>query len=241
MQVALTMVSRNVKTGPIPVSTTTAKSCPANCPLVNNGCYGAGGPVSIHWRKVTEEKAGTNWETVVNKIKHLPRGQLWRHNQVGDLPGLNNIVDKDKLFALVKANKGKQGFTYTHYPIKYNKRTIKTANRNGFIINLSGNNPSHADELFATGTGPVVSMISYSFQRHFNREGWTEILMNYRARIAKLATEAGNKLVVCPATYLDDVSCATCKLCANGKRKTIVAFLAHGVMKNKAEKIIQGN
>ena len=76
MQVALTMVSRNVKTGPIPVSTTTAKSCPANCPLVNNGCYGAGGPVAIHWRKVTEEKVGKRvtldsggWRTVTTKRK----------------------------------------------------------------------------------------------------------------------------------------------------------------------------
>ena len=34
---ALTMRSRNVKTGPIPVSTTTEATCPEACPLRRNG------------------------------------------------------------------------------------------------------------------------------------------------------------------------------------------------------------
>jgi hypothetical protein len=46
-------------------------------------------------------------------------------------------------------------------------------------------------------------------------------------------TPAGRKVVVCPATQRDDVSCATCALCAR-QRDVIVGFPAHGVAKKKA-------
>lgn len=50
--VQLTMKSSNVKTGPIPVSTTGAQSCPNACSLKGSGCYAEGGPLGMHWRKV---------------------------------------------------------------------------------------------------------------------------------------------------------------------------------------------
>ena len=53
INVHFSLKSNNSKTGPIPVSTMGRQSCPDACPLKRNGCYGDGGPLSWHWRKVT--------------------------------------------------------------------------------------------------------------------------------------------------------------------------------------------
>ena len=47
----LTPVSGNVKTGPIPVSTTTRESCSPICPFFSNGCYAESGPLRLPWTR----------------------------------------------------------------------------------------------------------------------------------------------------------------------------------------------
>jgi len=49
-------------------------------------------------------------------------------------------------------------------------------------------------------------------------------------------TPAGRKVVVCPATIRDDVSCASCQLCQR-QRDFIIGFPAHGTSKKKASAI----
>lgn len=223
MFVHLTPVSRNVKTGPIPVSTTSAESCPSACPFNNankGGCYAESGPLAIHWRNVTQGKAGDMYGAFLDKIARLPKGQLWRHNQAGDLIGQGDSLDIQALSLLVRANKGKRGFTYTHKPLttEAEKDAIKQANANGFTVNLSGNNPAHADALADMGIGPVVTVLSADATQN-------------------TTTPKGRKIVVCPATQRDDVSCATCKLCAVASRDVIVGFPAHGTSKRKASAI----
>lgn len=224
--VALTKVSNNVKTGPMPVSTTTFETCPNDCPLMNNGCYAGFGPLSIHWRKVTEGLRGVSWEAFCVLIDKLPKGILWRHNQAGDLPGNRISVDRDAMRKLIKANKGKRGFTYTHYNVinnKENQEIVRYANNNGFTVNLSANNLAHADLLVKVNCGPVVTLLSKEIEGK-----------------QKITTQDGNIVVVCPATYNDEVSCYSCGLCAHVKRKTIVGFPAHGNNKNKASTISKG-
>lgn len=218
----LTLKSRNEKTGPIPVSTTSADSCPSACPFNNanaGGCYANGGPLAIHWRKVTEKKAGESFARFLEKIRALPNGQLWRHNQAGDLQGKANSIDGKALAALVEANKGKRGFTYTHKPMtKRNAALVRAANESGFTINISANNMVHADKLAALDAGPVVTVLPVDAKEN-------------------TTTPNGRKIVVCPATQRDDISCATCKLCAIAKRDFIIGFPAHGAAKRKAESV----
>ena len=218
----LTLKSRNAKTGPIPVSTTGADSCPTSCPFNNaneGGCYANGGPLAMHWRKVSEQRAGESFALFLAKIRALRDGQLWRHNQAGDLQGRGDNIDGKALFDLVEANKGKRGFTYTHKPMTTrNAALIAHANANGFTINLSGNNPTHADKLADMGVGPVVTVLAAN-------------------ATVNTTTPNGRKIIVCPATQRDDVSCATCKLCAIAERDFIVGFPAHGVSKRKAESV----
>lgn len=250
--VNLTNKSRNQKTGPIPVSTSTAKTCPDSCPLKKAGCYADAGPLGLFWKKVTEGKAGTSFESFVAKVKDLPKGQLWRHNQSGDLiPSKDGkeFICSDSLYKLVTANQGKRGFTYTHYnPLKgFNKAILKTVNHySEFTVNLSGNNFDHADELASLDCGPVVSVAPIEYERKHKKEKgivtWLESLDEYqlRTKLLGLFTKQGRKIVICPATYKDNVSCKTCALCQK-KRETIVAFPAHGVSKKKADAIaLQG-
>lgn len=223
MFVHLTPVSRNVKTGPIPVSTTSAESCPSACPFNNTnkgGCYAESGPLAIHWRKVTQGKAGDSYGVFLDKIAALPKGQLWRHNQAGDLMGQGDSLDLQALSLLVKANKGKRGFTYTHKPLatESERDAIQQANKQGFTVNLSGNNPTHADTLADMGIAPVVTVLPVDATEN-------------------TYTPKGRKIVVCPATQRDNVSCATCKLCAVASRDVIVGFPAHGTSKRKADQI----
>lgn len=221
MQVSLTKVSSNVKTGKIPVSTTTFESCPNRCSLKNNGCYAGSGPLAMHWKKVTEGTRGTDWETFCGEISNLPDGQLWRHNQAGDLCGDAETIDFEKLAMLVDANKGKRGFTYTHYDVLnnlQNKYAVKLANSMGFPINLSAESLEEADALVASGAGPVVTIMPMDASK-------------------VTVTPAGNKVILCPATYRDDVSCESCELCHKQGKRAIVGFPVHGTSKKKAEKV----
>ena len=82
-------------------------------------CYAASGPLALHWSKVTAGARGTDWPTFTAQIAALPDGQLWRHNQAGDLPVDNGTVDAVKLGQLVHANTGRRGFTYSHHRAKH--------------------------------------------------------------------------------------------------------------------------
>jgi hypothetical protein len=226
MQVHLTLKSANVKTGAIPVSTTEKKSCPTSCPHITS-CYAKSGPLALHWNKVSNKDRGSSWNTFINQIKQFDPGQLWRHNQAGDLPGAGNKIDKVKIQSLVSANNAAQalGFTYTHKPVlgrdpvaKENKVIIKNANQAGFTINLSADNLAQADKLVKLNIGPVVTLLPEDYED-------------------KSITPAGNTVIVCPAQTRDNVSCSTCKLCANVNRSVIIGFKAHGTAKKAASKI----
>jgi len=217
-----TLKSRNAKTGPIPTTVTSADTCPEACPLKAKGCYAKGGPLAMHWRAVTEGKRGGTLQALAADIAALPEGTLWRHNVAGDLPGQGDAIDKAGMLALISANEGKRGFTYTHKPphAGANGDLIRFANAKGLTVNLSANTLAHADQLAALEIGPVVVV--------------QDAVEGTRA---DTVTPEGRKVATCPATYRDDVTCATCGLCASTTRKVIVGFPAHGAAKRAAAAI----
>ena len=219
-KVNLVRVSANKKTGPIPVSYTTSESCPDACPLKKNGCYADSGPVHYAWRKA--ESHGIEWQEFCDKVSALPKLQLWRHNVAGDLPGQNNEIDPQALRELIKANKGRRGFTYTHYPINSseNRKALALANAQGFTVNVSCETYTEADEAISYGIAPVA------------------VLQEIDAPRVSF-TPAGNRVVTCPATYMDNVTCRSCELCYNISRRVIVGFPAHGTSKCKVINIIK--
>ena len=116
-----------------------------------------------------------------------------------------------------------RGFTYTHKPpTKSNIEGIRIANANGFTVNISANNLDHADTLKETGLPVCVVLPSES--------------VNERS----LQTPAGNKVIVCPATRLEGMTCDKCRLCSISDRPFIIGFPAHGIAQKKASNIAKG-
>jgi hypothetical protein len=216
----LTYKSSNKKTGPIPVSTSPESTCPEICPFKNGGCYAKSGPLALHWNKVSGGHGGVSWCDFLNQIKSFPEGQLWRHNQAGDLPGDGKRIDSRKMRELVCANSQKNGYTYTHYSmgLQHNREQVLSANSAGFAVNLSANNLQHAEKLLALNIAPVVTVIPSDTMGKCT------------------VTPQGQKVLICPATYRD-TSCSECALCAQRERSYIIGFPAHGTSKKKADLI----
>jgi hypothetical protein len=172
------------------------------------------------WDEVTRGERGGSFKAFLAQIAALPEGQLWRHNQAGDLPGDGVNINPDDMGELVSSNSGKAGFTFTHYEphVGSNAEIIADANRGGFTVNLSANNLAHADELAALDIGPVAAVLPADFNGR------------------KTTTPQGRLVAQCPATY-NDTSCKDCGLCAKANRKVIVGFPAHGNSKRKASAV----
>jgi len=228
MNVHLTLQSTNQKTGPIPVSTSPDSTCSPACPFKGAGCYADSGPLKIHWSAVSKGTRGEPWTVFLSRIRSLPESQLWRHNQAGDLPGAGNRIDSVRLNQLARASAGKRGFTYTHKPViqtpgvpsavvQANRRSVRSAVAQGFVVNLSGNNVEHADRLARTGL-PVATVVPPGSP-------------------ARFTTPAGNRVVICPAQRSDTTTCATCRLCSRADRGLIIGFLPHGTGARKVSQV----
>ena len=205
--------SSNKKVGPIPVTTTSINTCPDACPFKGKGCYAENGRLGWNWKKVSAGERGSTLPDFCEKISGLSADTLWRHNQAGDLPGDGDAIDKPALLKIAAANVGRKGFTYTHKPVaddtpiqRENRLAIAEANRLGFTINLSSNNPKHADKLADIGCGPVVTVLPAGF-------------------IGNAATTpAGRPIVVCRAALDEEMTCSTCRRCQKQGDRPIVGF-----------------
>lgn len=222
MNFALTLVSSNAKTGPIPTSTSDRATCPTTCAFYDKGCYAKAGPQNIHWKKVTEGERGVNFQEFVSAIRSLRRGQLWRHNVSGDLPHMFGDIDTSMLQALADANRGRKGYTYTHHVLNaHNIQAIKESNAKGFTINASTEDVEVADKVMTDHGIPAVAVVKSDKTDRF------------------YTTESGRKVITCPAAlFPGKVSCATCGLCAVADRDFIVAFPAHGNAKRTVNEIV---
>lgn len=216
----LNAISKNEKTGPMPVSTSHKGTCPDACPFKAQGCYAKAGPLAIHWKKITEGERGTDWTEFLAQVRKIRSRELWRHNQAGDLIGAKNRINLKALRELIAANKGRRGYTYTHYPLTAaNVKAIREANENGLTVNISTNKLDEVDAAMIHGL-PTVTVLP------FKKEGYGE------TRVLK--TEGGNKVLICPASLnKEGVTCQSCGLCQKSDRKYAIGFIAHGVSKTK--------
>jgi hypothetical protein len=230
----LSRISMNVKTGPIPVTTSPRSTCPSTCPAKGNGCYAENFHMKMHWNKVDAgtSKSGTLFdiENLCLQVRSFPQGQLWRHNQAGDLAGKDLLIDADALYKLASANKKRKGFTYTHKPVVAspgvsaelaadNLAAVRQANELGFTVNLSANNLAEVDTYKAMGLPVVVIMPVGSSKVTYTPEG--------------------NKVVICPAQRSETLTCASCGLCQKKDRSCVVGFEVHGNQAKKLQKVLE--
>ena len=228
-RVVLVGRSHNRKTGPIPVSVTDDGSCPSSCPLRGAGCYAGYGHVGKSWRQVPRK--GVPWADFCRLIAALPEGQLWRHNEAGDLPphpGQTGELDRAALAELVRANRGRRGFTFTHHRLgaAADLRAVADANAAGFTINLSADGLEDADRFAALGIAPVAVVLPVP---PYGGIGTSR----------SFKTPGGRTVVICPAET-SGLTCATCRLCAIPNRKSLVGFRAHGQASALVSQIVQG-
>ena len=239
---SVTNNTRALKLGRLQLASYVSKnSCPPTCEhMINKTCYAEFGPISLHWNKVSSGERGGNLESLLQAIKRLRRGTVWRYAVAGDLPGLHICIDPAALEQITKANKGLKGYAYTHKPIfksqykKFllrdygitrqffnkqvviNKAAIIAANAGGFTINYSADTLAIADRVKKENIAPVV--VSYAVDKETKA----------------FKTPAGNQVALC-AYDADKIPCSECgdktTLCGNAKRKAIIGFKAHGCRK----------
>lgn len=229
----ITKATANAITGPIMATTSPRATCPLACPLRKGGkgnlaglCYAEHGALGGYvWTLLDRAKPRTtimngvrvhDFEMLLYRIRSLQPGELWRHNIAGDLPTLNrSTIDPAALRAITAANRGRRGFTFTHYDVLKNlanRQAIAEANQNGFTINLSGNSLVHADEIADLRIAPVTVILPAGTQQNTK-------------------TPKGRTVVICP-TITHGVTCAKCGLCARASRSTIIGFPASGGKKD---------
>ncbi|WP_087746394.1 MULTISPECIES: DUF7227 family protein [unclassified Acidovorax] len=214
-----TRVSGNAKCGPIPVTTTSADSCPPTCSFKGNGCYAESGPLALHWKAVNSGKRGGTLDEMCAKVAALPRHQLWRHNQAGDLPvSAPGRIHYASVRQIIAANKGRRGFTYTHHkPTAANRAIVAEANNQGFTVNWSAETLEQADAYAALGTGPVVCVLPAD-------------------QLTPVRTPGGRLVTVCPAVT-GNTDCLNCGICQQRDRQAIVGFPAHGSGAKRVQKV----
>ncbi len=202
------------------------QSCPSSCPLrgLRGGCYAESGwHTRRQFDRTTAGTHGVGFDGLLEFVKSLPHGQLWRYGVTGDLPGEDETIDGDRLRALTAANRGRRCMAYTHKRMDNlgNRLAVQQANANGFTINLSADTLDEADEFADLGIAPVVVVLPHDAGR-------------------STTTPAGRPVMTCPAAYKPSVSCASCGACSVRDRTAIIGFPAHGVQRAAADAVARG-
>lgn len=212
----LTTKSSNAKTGPVAVTTSSRATCSPSCPFLQNGCYADGGPLRFHWDKVSRGERGKPWREHLADLAALPAGSKLRLNQAGDLPATAGRISRRYARALALAVKHLKAWTYSHHQLTpSNLQILRYFNRQGLTVNCSTETESAADAAVAAGLPAVLTVDSAETRAQWN-------------------TAAGHRVIVCPAQRRE-TTCADCMLCHKRGRRVIVAFLAHGTGRKKAQ------
>ena len=214
----LTDKSGNTKIGPIAATTSSRATCPASCPFLKNGCYAdAGYYTRLHWDSVTRGERGKPWREHLADLAALPAGRALRLNVSGDLPATGPNISRRYARALAAAVRHLKAWTYSHHKLTpSNLQILRFLNRQGLTVNASTETEAAADAAVAAGLPAVLTVDSAE-----TRAQWS--------------TAAGNRVIVCPAQQRDGVTCSDCFLCQKRGRRVVVAFLAHGSGKRKAQ------
>jgi hypothetical protein len=213
--------SGNKKTGFMPVTYNSRLSCPDSCIFKNNGCYADNYHTRLNWDKVTSGERGGSFKELLNNIKALKPGTIWRACVAGDIPSnKKGEISRTYIKGITEANQGLKGYTYTHnrLDIGENISLLKTANKKGFTVNISTETEAAADNAILNSLPAVIVVKSTE-----TRRSWF--------------TKNKNKILVCPA-LTSGVNCIDCQLCQHRPKNLIIAFLAHGNMSKLIDKIL---
>lgn len=193
--------SDNRKTGPMAaVYRPVGLTCPASCPLLNNGCYAQRGPANLVANR--SKKTTFDFDSLIAK---MPRNiNTIRLNVTGDFLDESGNPDLTYINALKEAAKKNPDITFYGYTHAWKELTpyFKDMPENVHVL-ASVNNKDEAKE--AKALGWHYARVTESYDREKNE-------------------------VYCPVDKAKkekrkpNITCAECKLCFNQREKDIVFF-----------------
>jgi len=220
--VQVTAASGNAKTGPIPTTSRGLETCPATCPFRPDGeiggCYGTG-------RIFALANKWSSWYTFAAALAKLKgtkptRKMIARDRVVGDIVGEDGKPDYGYLtfIAEVFATVDRRAFGYTH-----STDVVGTRVPTNYTLNMSCETVGDVEDAFTRGLPAVIV-----------------------GDAADLPVKIGKARVVqCPAESRDEVTCASCGLCAlkgrmdSPETSPVIRFTPHGTSVKKARAAVK--
>jgi hypothetical protein len=213
----ISLKSGNHKTGPIPTISRPQTSCPNTCPLINAGCYGEnagamGRPSIFKMVGKAVQKISVR-DIALRAPKAAP---AIRFNVVGDYFNEDGTPDTEYIADTNFVAKARKwvAISYTHGW----KRLVPSMF--DYVVRASCQSREELQDAHARGW-------------------WTVVVDPGPEHPDTLIGQTidGRKVVQCPATNHENISCADCRLC--GREAAIVAFPVHGARKNRALNVVQ--
>jgi len=118
--------------------------------------------------------------------------------------------------AKLSASHGLKVFGYTHAWRKLTKAKVKRISASGYVMNASCETVADVRQAVSLGMPAVIT----------------------NGQIAEGEKIAGKRIITCPAQVRDNVTCATCGLCAKNDRTVVIRFIPHGPSRKRAERAI---
>ena len=141
-----------------------------------------------------------------------------RDRVVGDVIAADGSFDTDYIESIAAAAKEAdlRPFGYTHGWRLMTDVDVTRVAASGYALNASCETAEDIAAAVAMGLPTVVT-----------GDDWTDGDM-----------VAGRRIVTCPAQTREDVTCASCGLCARPQRAATVRFIVHGTARKRAGKSI---
>lgn len=225
MSYLFTAISANRTTGPVPTVTSAAATCPSTCALRGRGCYAEHGPLSWIWKRL--DYSGLDFPALLARVRAIPRGQLWRWGQAGDLPGRGLYIDRPSLLLLASASHGKPCLAYTHKPVMAEQYSNRSGLSRLAFRRVTAHNRSALRAALALGFRVNISCDTLAQARKARRLGFSATLIR-AAGWEGSELRDGLQLTACPQKTGKVRDCLACKgLCAR-ERDAVIVFPAHG-------------
>lgn len=216
--------SKNAKVGDVAATyAPIAQTCPASCPLRNNGCYAQSGNVGFKVRRTEEYSDGMNGDTVAtlegdeiaDMAAHSPAGHAMRIHVSGDATSDYRALQMAR------------GASVWNGPIwSYTHAWAEVSRISWGRVSVLASCETLSQVILAAAKGYAAALVVASHPD------------NGRA----FTTPEGVKVIPCPS-QTRGVLCTDCKLCWNDKlllaQGACISFAAHGATKKRTLNVLQ--
>ncbi len=216
--------SKNSKVGDVAATyAPISKTCPASCPLRDNGCYAQSGNVGFKVRRTEEYSDGLNGDTVAtlegdeitDMARHAPKGHALRIHVSGDA-----TTD----YRARQMSRGASAWDGPVWSYTHAWGTVERASWGKVSILASCETLDAVERAWAFGYAAALVVASHP--------------ENGRAYIA----DNGVKVIPCPS-QTRGIKCTDCRLCWDDEllhnQGACIAFAAHGATKKRTLRVIQ--